>query len=105
MIFFLALIPATMLSIAGLVALYLSARSEGVIHTVGRFLGYWAFTLAVLVILASVIASARVHRMRGMSGGYHHGMAPMWRPAPPAPGDGSPGVPPAPAPQPNASQK
>jgi hypothetical protein len=102
MILFLALIPATMLSIAGLVALFLSARSEGAIKTVGRFLGYWAFTLAVLVILGSVIAAAH---MRGLRGRYHYPVGPMRGPAVTAPSDQTPGTPANPAPPPNASQK
>ena len=81
MIFFLALIPATMLSIAGLVALFLAQRSEGGIRTVGRYLGFWAFTLAVLVILTSIIASARMSHMRGMGQRFR----PMAGPAAPAP--------------------
>ena len=102
MILFLALIPATMLSIAGLVALFISARSEGVMRTVGRFLGYWAFTLAVLVILGSVVAAGH---MRGLRGRYHHPMGPMRAPAVAAPSDTTPVTPANPVPQPNASQK
>jgi hypothetical protein len=102
MILFLALIPATMLSIAGLVALYVSARSEGTIKTVGRFLGYWAFTLAVLVILASVVAASH---MRGMRGAYHRPMGPMRGPPIAAPNEPTPGTLPNPGPQPNASQR
>jgi hypothetical protein len=94
MIFFIALIPATMLSIAGLLALYLSARSEGALHTVGRFLGYWAFTLAVLVILGSVIAAAHVHRMRSIGMRFHPTMGPALA-APSTPPPTTPSAPPA----------
>jgi hypothetical protein len=58
MIYFLALLPATGITIAGYFALYLSARSEGSMRTFGRYLGYWAFTLAGLVILGAIFAAA-----------------------------------------------
>jgi hypothetical protein len=45
-IFLLSLIPATGLTFVGYVAWYLSLRSEGRQRTFGRYLGYWAFTLA-----------------------------------------------------------
>jgi hypothetical protein len=101
MIYFLALIPATALTIAGYVALFLSVRSEGGLRTFGRYLGFWAFTLAGLVILGAIFAAAHGHRahgfmhgMRGMHG--LHGPPPPWinpgrgaspesAPAPPAP--------------------
>jgi hypothetical protein len=89
MIFFIALIPATMLSIAGLVALFVSQRSEGLLRNVGRYLGFWAFTLAVLVVLASVIAAARLHRMHGVGLRYH----PMAGPSAPGPRGPPPGAP------------
>jgi hypothetical protein len=95
MIFFLALIPATMLSVAGLVAFFLSQRSEGGIRTVGRYLGFWAFTLAVLVVLASIILAARAPHMRGIGPRFR----PMAAPTAPA-ASGAPAIPeqsPAPA--------
>jgi len=58
MIYFLALIPATALTIAGYFALFLSARSEGALRTFGKYLGFWAFTLAGLVILGAIFAAA-----------------------------------------------
>jgi hypothetical protein len=58
MVYFLALLPATALTIAGYFVLYLSARSEGSLRTFGRYLGYWAFTLAGLVILGALFAAA-----------------------------------------------
>jgi len=97
MIFFLALIPATMLSIAGLVALFVSQRSEGAIRNIGRYLGFWAFTLAVLVVLASIIAAARLHRMHGV-GPHFRPMAGPSAPAPRGPPPGSPANPDSPAP-------
>jgi hypothetical protein len=58
MVYFLALLPATALTIAGYFVLYLSARSQGSLRTFGRYLGYWAFTLAGLVILGAIFAAA-----------------------------------------------
>jgi hypothetical protein len=72
MIYFLALLPATALTIAGYFVLYLSGRSEGALRTFGKYLGFWAFTLAGLLILGAVFAAAH--------GGHHcpvfgmHGM-------------------------------
>jgi len=63
MIYFLALLPATLLTIAGYFVLYLSNRSEGAFRTFGKYLGFWAFTLAALVILGAIFAAAR--------GGHH----------------------------------
>jgi hypothetical protein len=67
-IFLLALIPATALTAAGYVVLYLSTRSEGTQRTFGRYLAYWAFTLAGLVILGGLLAAAHHHRHAGMYG-------------------------------------
>jgi hypothetical protein len=77
-IFLLALLPATALTIAGYFVLYLSARTEGALRTFGKYLGFWAFTLAGLVILGALFAAAHGgHRgnyaMRGM-----HGMHCPW---------------------------
>jgi hypothetical protein len=58
MVYFLALLPATALTIAGYFVLYLSTRSEGSLRTFGRYLGYWAFTLAGLLILGALFAAA-----------------------------------------------
>jgi hypothetical protein len=63
MIYFLALLPATALTIAGYFVLFLSARSQGALRTFGKYLGFWAFTLAALLILAAVFAAAH--------GGHH----------------------------------
>jgi len=71
MFYFLALIPATMLTVAGYFVIYLSLRSEGALRTFGRYLGYWAFSLAVLVILAGIFGAAH-HHHRGMM--MHEGM-------------------------------
>ncbi|TLY94631.1 MAG: hypothetical protein E6K23_04230 [Gammaproteobacteria bacterium] len=102
MIYFLALLPATALTIAGYFALYLSARSEGALRTFGRYLGFWAFTLAGLVILGSIFAAAHGRRhcpffaMHGM----HERMHGSWPPAPvTAPNAAAAPTPPAPAPR------
>jgi hypothetical protein len=64
MIYFIALIPATMLTIAGYFVLFLSNRSEGAFRAFGKYLGFWAFTLAGLVVLVPIRRGAR----------------PLWRP-------------------------
>lgn len=70
MIFLVALIPATALTVAGYVALFLSHRSEGSLRTFGRYLGIWAFALAGLVVLGGMFAAGHMHRMH----------PPMWGP-------------------------
>jgi hypothetical protein len=73
MIYFLALIPATMLTIAGYFVIYLSLRSEGALRAFGRYLSFWAFTLAALVILAAVFAAAHGRHYGHMHGRWHGG--------------------------------
>ena len=78
MIYFLALLPATALTIAGYFVLFLSNRSEGGFRTFGKYLGFWAFTLAALIVLAAIFAAARhghhcpMMGERGMFGRMHH---------------------------------
>jgi hypothetical protein len=72
MIYFLALLPATALTIGGYFVMYLAARSEGSMRTFGKYLSFWAFTLAGLVILGAIFAAAH-HGHRGM-GRMHPGM-------------------------------
>jgi hypothetical protein len=74
MILLLALIPATGLTMVGYVVLYVSQRNEGALRTFGRYLAFWAFTLAALVVLGGVFAAGHMHREghRGMWG-MHHG--------------------------------
>jgi hypothetical protein len=62
MIFMLALIPATALTVAGYCVLYVAQRSEGSFRSFGKYLGFWAFTLAGLVLLAAIFAAAHAHR-------------------------------------------
>ncbi|HEX2789442.1 MAG TPA: hypothetical protein VHN17_03370 [Steroidobacteraceae bacterium] len=62
MIYFLALIPATALTVAGYCVLYVSHRSEGSFRSFGKYLGFWAFTLAGLVILGAIFAAAHAGR-------------------------------------------
>ena len=75
MIFLVALIPATALTVAGYVALFLSHRSEGALKTFGRYLGIWAFALAGLVVLGGMFAAGHLRAMHeGMwdrPGGMH----------------------------------
>ena len=100
MIYFLALLPATALTIAGYFVLYLAARSEGALRTFGRYLGFWAFTLAGLIILGSIFAAAHGHRHCPFFGmhGMHEPMDGRWPPEE-RPAVGSP---PAAAPAPPA---
>ena len=101
MIFFLALIPATMLTIAGYVAIFLAQRSEGGLRNFGKYLGFWAFTLAALLLLGSLICAShggRMHHLHMMMQG-HADDTPGWRqpppwrePAPPAGPDAAPGA-------------
>ena len=91
MIFFLALIPATMLTIAGFVVMFLAHRCEGGLKTFGKYLGFWAFTLAALLVLGSFLAAAHGGRLHGMmmhgyAYGMHSGQCPIMPPAAPAPG-------------------
>ena len=64
MLYLLALFPATGLTIAGYFVLYLAGRSEGAMRSFGRYLAFWIFTLAGLVILGAIFAAAH--------GGRHH---------------------------------
>ncbi len=117
MIYFLALIPATMLTIAGYFVIYLSWRAEGGLRAFGKYLGFWAFTLAALVMLAAIFAAARGPRGPGMMrGGMYgrpyggprfYGPPPMFGPPRgpafgPPPGTPPQGTPPAGAPNPAA---
>lgn len=83
MIYLLALLPATALTIAGYFLLYLSTRSEGAMRSFGKYLGFWAFTLAALIILGAIFAAAHGNRHCPMS--KHHGMdeRPWSRESPP----------------------
>ena len=105
MIYFLALLPATALTVAGYFVWYLAERSQGNLRTFGRFLGFWAFTLAALVVLGAIFAAAHGgHRgFARMHGGMHcpwdggprfaprmDGRDDMRPPGPPAGGPGPP---------------
>jgi hypothetical protein len=101
MIYFLALLPATVLTIAGYLALYLSHRSEGTFRAFGKYLGFWAFTLAALVILGAIFAAAHggchgaMMGGRGMHGRIHGPWPgdPRESGAQPPPGAGTPAPP------------
>ena len=116
MLFLLALIPATALTVGGYVALFLSSRSEGSLKAFGRYLGIWAFVLAGLVVLGGMFAAGHMHRLHeGMWAGRGGPHCPfmergdddrMWeRPARIEPGAApvkpAPAAPEAPAGQPN----
>jgi hypothetical protein len=99
MIYFLALLPATGLTIAGYFVLFLSARAEGALRTFGRYLGFWTFTLAALLILGAIFAAAHGgHRGFAMRGMHEHAHCPWpegrgWGPRPQGlPGDAPPGA-------------
>lgn len=107
MIYFLALLPATALTIAGYFVLYLAARSEGTLRSFGRYLGFWAFTLAGLIVLGAIFAAA--HHRHYCPYFAMHGR--MHAPGPGGPGwdgargaaPGEPGTPPPPAGAPPAA--
>jgi len=96
MIYFLALLPATALTIGGYFVLYLAARSEGGLRTFGKYLGFWAFTLAGLVILGAIFAAAHHghHGFGRMHAGMYRPMPGPWRGGPRffPPGMGRPGI-------------
>jgi len=95
MIFLLALLPATMLTVVGYIVLYISGRSEGSFRAFGKYLGFWAFTLAGLVILGALFAAHHHHHM-GDWRAMHDRMQGPWRD--PASGELPPGPPAAAAP-------
>jgi ABC-type Fe3+ transport system permease subunit len=108
MIFLLALLPATLLTVAGYIVLYISNRSEGTLRSFGKYLGFWAFTLAGLVILGSLFAAAshhhRMHDWRQMHQHMYGGGPGFMHPGPmhpdqmgPPPAGGPPMPPAAPA--------
>src|SRR5665647_1137397 len=88
MIYFMALLPATGLTIAGYFVLYMSQRSEGTFQTFGKYLGFWTFTLAALVLLGGLVAAAHGGRAGGMIGmrGMHGPMDGYWQGARRLPG-------------------
>lgn len=110
MIFLLALLPATMIAIAGYGALFLSERSVGNLRTAGRLLGFWTFTLSALVVIGGIIGAARAPHLRELrmrslrmnpaamrpGPGMPQGMQPGLQPGP------QPNGPPGPAPQPGS---
>lgn len=79
MVYFLALIPATGLTVAGYLVLYLSGRMEGGLRTFGKYLAFWAFTLAALVILGAIFAAAHHHRHHEFGARGAPGMHGPWQ--------------------------
>ena len=107
MIYLLALLPATVLTIGGYLVLVLSMRTEGALRSFGRYLGFWAFTLAGLVILGALFAAAHGGRHycpyfpgHGMYGPLPEGHPPL--PFHDQPHAGSAQPPPAPGQEPPA---
>ena len=80
MITLLLLIPATMLTVAGYVVMYLSNRSEGGLKSFGKYLGFWAFTLAGLIVLGGIIASSQHHGRWGRHMNGDPGYGQSWMP-------------------------
>ena len=79
MIFLLALIPATMLTVAGYFVLFLSHRAEGSLRSFGRYLSIWAFALAGLVALGGLFAAGHMHGAHPGMWGPHAGMYCPWK--------------------------
>ena len=96
MIILLALIPATMLTAAGYAVFYLAHRSEGNLKAFGRVLGFWAFTLAALLVLASFFLAGHCGRMHNRFMMPGQGWSMPWGNAPP----GNQAAPPASGTQP-----
>ena len=78
MLFLVALIPATALTVGGYVALFLSNRSEGSLKTFGHYLGIWAFVLAGLVVVGGGFAAGHMHRMHEAMWAGHGGPGCPW---------------------------
>src|SRR5271170_9318 len=97
MIYLLVLFPATALTIAGYVVLFLSARSEGGMRSFGKYLGFWAFTLAALLILGAIFAAAHGRHRCPFFGMHERMYGPSQSPgAAPNPTDAPVAPPPAP---------
>ena len=109
MMYFLALLPATMLTEGGYATCYLAHRSEGTLKSFGKYLGFWTFTLAALMALGALLAAARGQSLHGMIMDCHPGdnalrpcaYTDSWRH--PAPGSGAQVAPGAPRLPPPAS--
>lgn len=94
MLYLLVLIPATAVTVAGYVALFISGRSEGAMRTFGKYLGVWAFTLAGLMILGGIFAAAHHGHPCPMMG-MHERMHGTWAGAEHCPDADSTATPPA----------
>ncbi len=76
--FFFSLIPATILAVVGYFILYASQKSDGKTAAFGKFLSFWVFLLAALVILGGVAGS--IFGFRHMDGMRHKdGMSRYWQ--------------------------
>ena len=103
MMYFVALLPATVLTIGGYLVLYFANQSEGSMKAFGKYLSFWSFTLAGLVILGAIfLAASRGDRDRDRDIRVLRGMGPgmMYdqRLPPFGPGPGQPFTVPVPPP-------
>lgn len=57
MCFFISFLPATFWAVIGYFALLSSAKAEGPIKTLGRFLGIWALVISGFFLLAGAYVS------------------------------------------------
>jgi len=71
-----------MLTVAGYIVQYLASRSEGSFRTFGKYLSFWAFTLASLVILGALFAAAHHHGCMGDRCPLHARMHGFWHEGP-----------------------
>jgi hypothetical protein len=103
-----ALIPATILVIGGYFVLFISNRSEGTHRAFGKYLAFWCFTLAGLVVLgalAAVAAGGGMRRERLRDTFFMRAPPPWTLPLPPGAGPrAAPEAPVQPAPQPPPEQ-
>ena len=100
MISILALIPATALVMGGYIVLFVSSRSEGNHRAFGRYLAFWAFTLAGLLVLGALFAAAADGGRRGRDRDrFQMRVAPWTVPLPPGAVPQAQGTQPAPAPE------
>jgi hypothetical protein len=83
MLFILVLVPATMLVMAGYVVTFVANRSEGNQRAFGRYLSFWAFTLAALLVLAALFAAAASGGGRRDRDRFRMRMPPFTMPMPP----------------------
>lgn len=57
MIFFISLIPATLLAVLGYFVLFASTRTQGGLERLGQYLGAWILFLAAATVLGGLLGS------------------------------------------------